>query len=140
MKPRQSVRFRPRARVLGFLNLSWSGSEVAEVQIELSFDLCLVDLIGSLESMEKKLAEFRARRQAVKSVEKTQAAASQLKEHTETTSTTTSTTPTAATSTMSSSTTATTEKQKTQSNRPATDSSHIQVRSPTTELWDLIST
>ncbi|XP_035000258.1 SAYSvFN domain-containing protein 1 [Hippoglossus stenolepis] len=77
--------------------------------------------------MEQKLADFRARRQAVKSEEKPQAAGSQVMGQTETTSTSSSTT-TSATNTTST-TTATIEKQKTQSNRAAADSSHIQDRS-----------
>ncbi|XP_062267483.1 SAYSvFN domain-containing protein 1 [Platichthys flesus] len=80
--------------------------------------------------MEKKLADFRARRQAVKPEEKTQSAGSQVMGQTETTSTTTSSTPTAAaTTTSTTTTTAAMEQKKTQSSRGAADSSHIQDRS-----------
>ncbi|XP_060947162.1 SAYSvFN domain-containing protein 1 [Limanda limanda] len=71
--------------------------------------------------MEKKLADFRARRQAVKSVEETQTAASQVMGQTETTSTTTSSTPTTTTRASTTTTTANIEQQKTQSNRGAAE-------------------
>nr|XP_019953285.1 PREDICTED: SAYSvFN domain-containing protein 1 [Paralichthys olivaceus] len=74
--------------------------------------------------MERKLAEFRARRQAGKAAENHQAAGSQLREQTEMTTTTAS-----ITATTTSTTTTATEQQQTQNNQAAADSSHIQDRS-----------